>query len=328
MSAPARLLACALVAALALTGCSAADSSDDGGKASPAKTRTVTTDYGKVKVPAEPKRVVVLNHALAGYLYDLDVPVRATIPEDADGKGEFSPYWEKEAEEDGTTFLPWSVDGFDLEAILALKPDLIVGGGIGFPLFQAEKVYDKLSGIAPTVLVGKELGDWRSQFSFLADDVFDKPDVYDRHLAAYDKRITEVKDAITPPPGPVSYLALTADGTAYGLVDSVGLPTELKKVGIEPAPVFSDGGFKVYGQGGDMFELSTEKVGQTITQPSVFVMGFNADTTDVATLKKNPVYGALPAFRKNHAHDLPYWVLRGDYDESMALLDVIEKKFS
>ncbi|MET8666493.1 ABC transporter substrate-binding protein [Streptomyces tendae] len=329
MLAPVRLLAVALVATLALTGCAASDdSSGDGDKASAAKTRTVATDYGEVKVPTEPKRVVVLNHALAGYLYDLDVPVRATIPEDADGKGEFSPYWAKEAKEDGTTFLPWSVDGFDLEAILALEPDLIVGGGIGFPLFQAEKVYDDLSDIAPTVLVGKKLGDWRAQFSFLAEDVFGKGDVYDRHVAAYDKRIAEVKDAVEPPPGPVSFLAFTGDGTAYGLVESVGLPAEFKKVGIEPAPVFADGGFKVYGQGGDMFELSTEKAGQTITQPSVFVMGFNADTTDVATLKKNPVYGALPAFKSGHAYDLPYWVLRGDYDESMALLDIIEKEFS
>ncbi|MFD5217761.1 ABC transporter substrate-binding protein [Streptomyces tendae] len=329
MLAPVRLLAVALVATLALTGCAASDdSSGDGDKASAAKTRTVATDYGEVKVPTEPKRVVVLNHALAGYLYDLDVPVRATIPEDADGKGEFSQYWAKEAKEDGTTFLPWSVDGFDLEAILALEPDLIVGGGIGFPLFQAEKVYDDLSDIAPTVLVGKKLGDWRAQFSFLAEDVFGKGDVYDRHVAAYDKRIAEVKDAVEPPPGPVSFLAFTGDGTAYGLVESVGLPAEFKKVGIEPAPVFADGGFKVYGQGGDMFELSTEKAGQTITQPSVFVMGFNADTTDVATLKKNPVYGALPAFKSGHAYDLPYWVLRGDYDESMALLDIIEKEFS
>ncbi|WP_159327797.1 ABC transporter substrate-binding protein [Streptomyces tendae] len=329
MLAPVRLLAVALVATLALTGCAASDdSSGDGDKASAAKTRTVATDYGEVKVPTEPKRVVVLNHALAGYLYDLDVPVRATIPEDADGKGEFSPYWAKEAKEDGTTFLPWSVDGFDLEAILALEPDLIVGGGIGFPLFQAEKVYDDLSDIAPTVLVGKKLGDWRAQFSFLAEDVFGKGDVYDRHVAAYDKRIAEVKDAVEPPPGPVSFLAFTGDGTAYGLVESVGLPAEFKKVGIEPAPVFADGGFKVYGQGGDMFELSTEKAGQTITQPSVFVMGFNADTTDVAKLKKNPVYGALPAFKSGHAYDLPYWVLRGDYDESMALLDIIEKEFS
>ncbi|MFD8445453.1 ABC transporter substrate-binding protein [Streptomyces globisporus] len=328
MFTPARLLAVAVVAALALTGCSASDPSGDGDKASAAKTRTVTTDYGKVKVPAEPKRVVVLNHALAGYLYDLDVPVTATIPEDAESKGAFSPNWAKEAKEDGTTFLPWSVDGFDLEAILALDPDLIVGGGIGFPLFQAEKVYDDLSDIAPTVLVGKKLGDWRAQFSFLADDVFGRPGVYKEHVAAYDRRIDEVKQAITPPAGPVSFLTLTGDGTAYGLVESVGMPTELKKVGIEPAPVFADGGFTVYGQGGDMFELSTEKVGQTITQPSVFVMGFNADTTDVATLEKNPVYKALPAFKANHAYDLPHWVLRGDYDESMALLDIIEKQFS
>ncbi len=83
-------------------------------------------------------------------------------------------------------------------------------------------MYDDLSDIAPTVLVGKKLGDWRAQFSFLADDVFGKPGVYKKHVAAYDKRIDEVKQAIEPPAGPVSFLAITGDGTAYGLVENVG----------------------------------------------------------------------------------------------------------
>ncbi|MGK9148080.1 ABC transporter substrate-binding protein [Plantibacter flavus] len=322
------LIATMLVAGLALTGCSAsAGSAESTGSAD--ATRTVTTDYGDVVIPTDAERIVVLNYALAGYLYNLDVPVLATIPEDADAtEGEYSEFWAEDAEEDGTEFLPWSVDGFDLEAILALEPDLIIGGGIGFPLFQAEEAYDDLSDIAPTVLVGAGLGTWQDQFAFLAEDVFDRTEEYEAALDAYDDRVAEVKDVITAPAGPVSFLTFTADGTAYALVESIGLPTEFAAVGIEPAPIFAEGDFEVYGGGGDMFELSTEQVGQTITQPSVFVMGFNGETLDVALLQTNPVYAALPAFQSGNAYDLPYWALRGDYDEAMALLDVIEQQFS
>ncbi|MDA4894626.1 ABC transporter substrate-binding protein [Microbacterium resistens] len=323
-----RLLAgAALVAAVALGGTACAPTATTPA-ASQATTRTVTTDYGDVEVPARAERIVVLNYALAGYLYDLDQPVAATIPEDADaGEGAFSAMWGDGPKEDGTVFLPWSVDGFDLESILALQPDLIIGGGIGFPLFQAEKVYDDLSDIAPTVLVGKELDTWQEQFSFLAEHVFGQKDAYDEFLAAYEKRVDEVKGAITPPPGPVAYVAMLGDGRAFPLVESVGLPKELAAVGIEPAPIFADGDFEVYGGGGDMFELSTEQVGQTLTQPTLIFMGFNADTTDIESLAKNPVYAALPAFQSGQAHLLPYWTLRGDYDEAMATLDEIEELF-
>ncbi|WP_430592419.1 ABC transporter substrate-binding protein [Humidisolicoccus flavus] len=329
--------ALALLGALVLTGCSSDTSPEASGSpeasnspsSDAAADRTVTTDYGDVVVPGDAERIVVLNYALAGYLYTLDVPVFATIPEDADAtEGEFSPAWAADAEADGTVFLPWSVDGFDLEAILESDPDLIIGGGIGFPLFQAEQVYDELSAIAPTVLVGKALGSWQQQFDFLANDVFDRGEEYDAAIAAYDTRVEEVAATITPPPSPVSFLTFTADGTAYALVETVGLPTEFAAVGIEPAPIFAEGDFEVYGGGGDMFELSTEQAGQVITQPTVFVMGFNGDTIDVATLMENPVYAALPAFQSSNAYDLPYNVLRGDYDDAMELLDIIESLFA
>ncbi|HIZ37212.1 MAG TPA: ABC transporter substrate-binding protein, partial [Candidatus Ruania gallistercoris] len=242
-------------------------------------------------------------------------------------EGEFSPFWEEQAAEDGTEFLPWSVDGFDLEAILATEPDLIIGGGIGFPLSQAEAVYEDLSDIAPTVLVGRELTTWEDQYSFLAEDMFDKPEVFAEDVSAYQARVAEVREAITPPELPAAFLSIVGDGSAYALVESVGLPTVFADLGIEPAPIFAEGDFEVYGGGGDMFELSTEQVGQVITQPTVFVMGFNGDTTDVATLSENPVYAALPAFENERAYDLPYWVLRGDYDETVELLDIVEEQF-
>lgn len=318
------------VGALALTGCAAGDSAADSDETGVAEaTRTVATDQGDVEIPTDPERVLVLNYALAGYLYNLDVPVTTTIPEFADAtEGEYSEFWADDAEEDGTEFILWSSDGFDLEAILAAEPDLIIGGGIGFPLFLAEQVYDELSDIAPTVLVSGDLVTWQQQFDFLANDVFDEGEKYDELIAAYDERVAEVAEAITPPPGPVSFLAFIADGTAYALVESVGLPTEFAAVGIEPDTIFADNDFEVYGAGGDMFELSTEQVGQVITQPTVFVMGFSSDDVTAESLSQNPVYASLPAFQDGSVYELPHASLRGDYDDALNTLDIIEGMFS
>lgn len=130
------IMAAAMTLMLAATAaCSAGEGDPSAGAASePGGTRTVSTPKGDVEVPSDPERVVVLNYALAGYLYELDIPVAATIPEDASqANGEFSELWGNAPEEDGTEFLPWSADGFDLEAILATDPDLIVGRRMGVP---------------------------------------------------------------------------------------------------------------------------------------------------------------------------------------------------
>lgn len=324
------LLAVALCGGLALTGCAAPDNEASGEQAAgdAATTRVVTTEQGDVTIPAEPQKVVLLNYALAGYLYDLDVPVAAMIPEDADAEGVFSDFWAADAEAQGTQFLPWSTDGFDMEAILALQPDLIVAGGIGFPLMQATKAYDQLTAIAPTVIVSGDKTEWQAQYEFLAKDVFAKPQVFDDALAAYEARIAEVKGKITVPGGESVFMTFTADQSPFVLVEDRGLPQMFADLGFTPAPLFASGQYEPYTTGGDMFELSTEQVGQVITQDTVFVMGFNGPFADVASLEANPVYAALPAFQKGQAHDLPSWALRGDYDESMAVLDLVEQQFA
>ncbi|MFT4210307.1 MAG: ABC transporter substrate-binding protein [Microbacterium sp.] len=323
------LAALPLVTIIALTSCSAGADASASASSTPftLAAHTVTTDQGEVAVPADPQTIVVLNYALAGYLYDMDVPVAATISEDTAVAGAYSDFWAEDAEADGTQFVSWSNDGFDLEAILALQPDLIIGGGIGFPLYLATQAYADLSAIAPTVLVSGTLDDWQEQYDFLANDVFERGEVYDEALAAYDARVAEVKESITPPPTPAAFLSLTADQTAYVLIEDRGLPQVFASVGIEPAELYATGQYEPYTSGGDSFELSTEQVGQVLTQPTLFVTGFNGADVDVATLEQNSVWASLPAFQSGNAYDLPYWVYRGDYDETMALLDLIEEMF-
>lgn len=315
------LVAVLLSAALLVAGCGG------GADAQQSATRTVATVQGDVQVPTDPKRIVVISSALAGYLFDMNLPVAGVVPRDVDLKENNKDImWADKAKQQGTQTLPWTADGFDLEAILAVKPDLIIGGGVGYPLGQAQKVYDKLSAIAPTVLVAK-LDNWQDQYRFLAEKVFDRRADFDRAEAKYSARLAEVKGRITPPPGPSVFLTITAQGRTYVLDEARGLPTVFAQLGIPAAPLYASGRFKPYTPGGDMFLLSTEQVSQEITQPSVFVMGFNADTTSVETLRKNPVFAALPAFTTNRAYDLPYWALRGDFDQAMATLDVVEKLF-
>ena len=50
-----------------------------------------------------------------------------------------------------------------MEAIAALKPDLIIGNKM-----RQEKVYDQLSAIAPTVFSETLRGDWKENFKLYA----------------------------------------------------------------------------------------------------------------------------------------------------------------
>ncbi|CAM3892204.1 MULTISPECIES: Fe2+-enterobactin ABC transporter substrate-binding protein [Tsukamurella] len=321
-----RYLAAILCAVGLVAGCGNSGSSNDAKENS---TRTVATVKGDVKIPAAPKRVVLLNYNLAGYLYDLGLPVVSVVTEYTDrdvNTAKPYPAWADDFAKQGTKFMNWPAAGYNIEAVAAEKPDLIVGGGLGFPFKQGSDAYDKLSAIAPTILVDNKLESWQQQFEYLAN-AFDKPQVYTDAVKKYDARVAEVKGNITPPPGPVAYLSMTAQGKAYGLIENRGVPAEFAKVGIEAAPIFATGKFKPYTAGGDSFEITPEQLPTTVTQPSVFIIGFSGQTYTADSLRAQPVYASLPAFTANRAFDLPYWVQRPDFDKAIDTLGVVENLF-
>ena len=121
---------------LVLAACGSNDSNGSDGKAPSSdngdETITYESEDGPVKVPADPQRVVVLS-SYAGDLIDLDIPIVG-----ADAWSMQNPRFKdslKDAEE---------VTEDDLEKIIELKPDLIIG-------LSGLKNLDKLKEIAPTV---------------------------------------------------------------------------------------------------------------------------------------------------------------------------------
>ncbi|OQP04969.1 ABC transporter substrate-binding protein [Geobacillus sp. 46C-IIa] len=138
-----------LLFTLLLSACGNAADDNKNNSASPEnkkpETMTYQSENGPVEVPADPKRVVVLS-TFAGHVLALDVPVVGV-----DSWSKMSPLFQeklKDAE---------AVTDEDIEKIMTLKPDLIIG-------LSNTKNVDKLSKIAPTVTFTYGKVDYLTQF--------------------------------------------------------------------------------------------------------------------------------------------------------------------
>lgn len=328
------LAAITLTLTLLITACSSNSTGAQDSSAAPTSNvqvseHTVTTDFGDVTVPANPQRIVVLNYALTGYLFNLDLPVVGTTPLNAGSdENSFSENWTDQAEAANTTLLPWANEGYDLEAILALEPDLIIAGGLGFPYMQAQQQYEDLSTIAPTVVVSDQLTDWKAQLEFISLDVFEQDETHQELIDSYNQRLQEVKEKINLPSGEVGFLLFAPDMSAFGVPENSQLPLFFQDLGLTPAPIQAENNFELYGSAGDSFAISTEQVSQTYIQPVLFVAGFNADTFELEDLEQNSIYASLPAFTEGRVEKLPYWFYRPDYDTTMDMLDYLEENFA
>ncbi|SHM60194.1 iron-hydroxamate ABC transporter substrate-binding protein [Gracilibacillus kekensis] len=96
-----------------------------------ADTITYESENGPIEVPADPQRVIVLTGGFAGDVLSLDVPLVGV-----DTWAKDNPNFDLEGVE--------VVSDEDLEKIIELEPDLIIGQ-------STIKNYDKLSEIAPTI---------------------------------------------------------------------------------------------------------------------------------------------------------------------------------
>lgn len=151
----------------------------------PVFARDITHIMGVTAVPDQPLRIVALTNEATEDLLALGlVPVGAVRSANAD------PWFDHVADALKDTTLVGEELAPNLEVILSLQPDLILGNKK-----RHEQIYEQLSAIAPTVFVENITGQWRSNLAFYAEAA-GKVAEGKALLGDYEHRVSAIKAAL------------------------------------------------------------------------------------------------------------------------------------
>ncbi|MEI7024698.1 iron-siderophore ABC transporter substrate-binding protein [Paenibacillus sp. y28] len=184
-----RTLCIAAALMLVLAACGTAKPAEQTPAAQGGSTETAKAEPRKIKhimgetdVPANPQRVVILTNEGTEALLALGVK-----PVGAVQSWTGNPWYEHiKNDMQGVTAVGKEGEP-NVEAIAALKPDLIIGNKT-----RHEKIYEQLKAIAPTVFSEKLRGQWKDNFKFYAE-VLGKTSEGDKVIADFDKRAADIK---------------------------------------------------------------------------------------------------------------------------------------
>lgn len=292
------------LAMLALAGCGGAKPTEQPAAQKPGATespkaqeqpkeRVVKHFRGEAKVPANPQRIVVLDTGELDSMVALGIkPVGAvTVFQD----GEFQGYLKEKLEgvkKVGTIAQP------NLEAIAALKPDLIISSEL-----RHKAIYDQLTQIAPTVFTESVGVSWKENFKLHAEAV-NKAAEAEQIMAAYEKRMADFKAKMGSNPPTVSIIrGTTSEVRIYMNASFIG--TVMKDAGL-PRPAV---------QNKDVFmEKATEERIPDLDADVMFVTQFRgADGKDtlVTKLQQHALWSQLNVVKNNKVYEVPddYWML-------------------
>ncbi|GAA0327059.1 iron-siderophore ABC transporter substrate-binding protein [Bacillus carboniphilus] len=152
-----------VLAVITLVACGSGET-DEGTNNNDTNTETEDTSYtvdhsmGTAEIPDTPQKIVVLTNEGTEALLAMGIkPVGAVQSWLGD------PWYEHIAEDMEGVEVVGTESAVNLEAIAALKPDLIIG-----TKQRQEEIYEQLNKIAPTVLSEALRGDWKENFELYA----------------------------------------------------------------------------------------------------------------------------------------------------------------
>ncbi|HZG78031.1 MAG TPA: iron-siderophore ABC transporter substrate-binding protein [Paenibacillus sp.] len=145
-------------------------------------TRSFEHAMGTSDIPTHPQRVVILTNEGTEALLALGVkPVGAAKSWLGD------PWYDHIKDQMEGVANVGEESQPNLELIIGLKPDLIIGNKL-----RNEEIYDELSAIAPTIYAETLRGDWQENFKMYAD-ALGKSAEGEKVLADYEGRIADLR---------------------------------------------------------------------------------------------------------------------------------------
>jgi iron complex transport system substrate-binding protein len=267
--------------------------------------RTVVHAAGTTEIPSEPQRVVVLD---TGELDDvLSLGITPVGMATTDGQTDVFSYLQDKAEGIPTV---GSINELNLEAIAALKPDLILGSTL-----RAENLYPHLSSIAPTVFSTRPGFPWKENFLLVADSL-GKEDAATALLNQYQERADAVRRSIKGDPK-ISMVRFLPDTIrVYGNLSFIGVI--LDDVGLT-RPELSDVDDLAV-------ELSAETIDKADADWILYSSYGGADATEENSTTSGAIWQSMSAVKSDHAQpvDDEVWFLGLGPTGAMTVLDQLE----
>lgn len=147
--------------------------------------RTVVHAAGTTEIATKPERVVVLDTGELDSVLSLGItPVGMTTTKGANPVPSYLADKVKDVERVGT------INELNIEAIAALKPDLIIGSQV-----RADKLYPQLSDIAPTVFSIRPGSPWKENFLLVGEALGMEKEAEEK-LNEYADRVAELKNSV------------------------------------------------------------------------------------------------------------------------------------
>lgn len=271
-----------------------------------------------------PARIVSTSPSVTGILLAMEAPLvasAATTPSRlTDSRGFFS-QWAPVAEQRGVQVLYRNLQ-FDIEAVIASDPDLLVLSATGADSVIAQRSELQAQGIR-TLVVDYSNHSWQD----IATELGRHTGLERQAQAAiqrFDEYATQTAAAIKTPAGPVSVVGYNIAGSySIGRLDSPQARL-LSALGFRVAPL-PEAMAGTVTRASDFQFISRENLPAAITGDSVFLL--SADDRDVQAFLADPVLANLPAVINKRVYALGPSSFRIDYYSGRQMIDTVAASF-
>lgn len=288
--------------------------------------RQITDSKGVHTLTSRPLRIVSTSVTLTGSLLAIDAPVIAsgtTRPANkvADAHG-FLRQWGNIAVE--RQVFPIPAGEPNPELIAARHPDLILVSATGGD--SALAAYEKLSAIAPTLVINYDDKSWQQLLTQLGEITGREAQAAAR-ISQFASQLAKVKGTIVLPPQPVTAMVWNPQSSEANIWTPVSAQGQLlQQIGFTlTVPTIAERAANAMGKRRDIIPLAGENLITGLTGKSFLL--FSSGEADVRSLLDNPLLAHLDAVRDKHVWAMGDDTFRLDYYSASHLLETLAIQF-
>lgn len=253
--------------------------------------RVIEHLLGDTVIKGQPEKIATLMPWLTDYLLSLDITPYAAVSAGPNLEN-FTWYLEEGLKD--VKNLGWAVNNVNLELLLSIEPDLIIGNK------AFDKAYEDLSKIAPTiVLETKEnedgVKDMRQTFLSVAQ-VLDKEDKAKEAIKDYDAFVQDAREKVSAAIGDETVMFLRVHSKELRYYGAKNYDVLYNDLGVQPPAHFPD-------NSSTFAPLSFEMLPE-INPDHIFLLVESEEKLE--EVKQTPLWEGLTAVQKDQVYPVDY----------------------